>query len=226
PLCAGSVGSPGDRGGAPGRVGNGVPAHASHAPQRGGGAGRSLSGAGGAAARATDAAHPAGPDHADLEAPSQEARRRRTRLPLRRSGRARGAAELARERGRADDSLDREARKDLREIAARYNPFAVDVLQRIVGWMFRRIYDGVDVDDAGMKRLAEAGARAPLVLCPSHKSHFDYMVLSVVCDDYGLQPPHIAAGDNLNFWPVGRFLRAGGAFFLRPSFKGDRVYSA
>jgi glycerol-3-phosphate O-acyltransferase len=135
-------------------------------------------------------------------------------------------AELARERGRADDSLDREARKDLREIAARYNPFAVDVLKRIVNWMFRRIYDGVDVDQAGMKRLAEAGARAPLVLCPSHKSHFDYMVLSVVCDDYGLQPPHIAAGDNLNFWPVGRFLRAGGAFFIRRSFKGDRVYSA
>ena len=135
-------------------------------------------------------------------------------------------AEMARERGRADDSLDREARKDLREIAARYNPFAVDVLKRIAGWMFRRIYDGVDVDEAGMKRLAEAGARAPLVLCPSHKSHFDYMVLSVVCDDYGLQPPHIAAGDNLNFWPVGRFLRMGGAFFIRRSFKGDRVYSA
>jgi len=135
-------------------------------------------------------------------------------------------AELARERGRADDSLDRQARKDLREIAARYNPFAVDVLKRIVGWMFRRIYDGVDVDEAGMKRLVEASARAPLVLCPSHKSHFDYMVLSVVCDDYGLQPPHIAAGDNLNFWPVGRFLRMGGAFFIRRSFKGDRVYAA
>jgi glycerol-3-phosphate O-acyltransferase len=135
-------------------------------------------------------------------------------------------AELARERGRADDSLDREARKDLREIAARYNPLAVDVLKRIVGWMFRRIYDGVDVDAAGMKRLADASARAPLVLCPSHKSHFDYMVLSVVCDDYGLQPPHIAAGDNLDFWPVGRFLRMGGAFFIRRSFKGDRVYAA
>jgi glycerol-3-phosphate O-acyltransferase len=135
-------------------------------------------------------------------------------------------AELARERGRADESLEREARKDLREIAARYSPLAVDVLKRIVNWMFRRIYDGVDVDEGGMKRLAEVGARAPLVLCPSHKSHFDYMVLSVVCDDYGLQPPHIAAGDNLDFWPVGRFLRMGGAFFIRRSFKGDRVYSA
>src|SRR5207237_9081384 len=70
------------------------------------------------------------------------------------------ALPISRERGRADDSLDREARKDLREIAARYNPLAVDVLKRIVGWMFRRIYDGVDVDAAGMKRLAQASARA------------------------------------------------------------------
>jgi glycerol-3-phosphate O-acyltransferase len=138
----------------------------------------------------------------------------------------RALAEIARERGRADDSLDREARKDLREIAARYNTLGIDVLKGIAKWMFRRIYDGVDVDEAGMRRLADAGARAPLVLCPSHKSHFDYMVLSVVCDDYGLQPPHIAAGDNLNFWPVGRFLRMGGAFFIRRSFKSDRVYSA
>ena len=52
------------------------------------------------------------------------------------------------------------------------------------------------------------------------------MILSMICDDYGLQPPHVAAGDNLNFWPVGRLLRAGGAFFIRRSFKGDRIYSA
>src|SRR5205085_1118730 len=64
-------------------------------------------------------------------------------------------AELARERGRADDSLDRQARKNLREIAARYKPLAVDLLMRIAKWMFRRIYDGVDVDEAGMRRLAE-----------------------------------------------------------------------
>src|SRR6266850_5674764 len=77
-----------------------------------------------------------------------------------------------------------------------------------------------------MKRLVEAGKKAPLILCPSHKSHIDYMILSMICDDYGLQPPHVAAGDNLNFWPVGRLLRAGGAFFIRRSFKGDRIYSA
>ena len=138
----------------------------------------------------------------------------------------RALAEIARERGRSDESVEREARKDLREIAARYKPLVVDILKRLLDFVFHRIYDGVDVDEEGMKRLVEASKKGPLILCPCHKSHIDYMILSMICDDYGLQPPHVAAGDNLNFWPVGRLLRAGGAFFIRRSFRGDRIYSA
>jgi glycerol-3-phosphate O-acyltransferase len=138
----------------------------------------------------------------------------------------RALAEIARERGRADDSVEKEARKDLREIAARYNSLVVDLLKGLLNFVFHRIYDGVDVDEAGMKRLVEASKKGPLILCPCHKSHIDYMILSMIVDDYGLQPPHVAAGDNLNFWPVGRMLRAGGAFFIRRSFRGDRIYSA
>ncbi len=74
--------------------------------------------------------------------------------------------------------------------------------------------------------LQEAGAKGPLILCPCHKSHIDYLILPYVFDEHGIQPPHVAAGDNLNFFPVGRFLRMGGAFFIRRSFKGDKVYSA
>ena len=138
----------------------------------------------------------------------------------------RALAEIAEEKKRSAESVEREARKDLREIAARYSGFVVDLIKIFLNFIFNRIYDGVDVDEAGMRRLVEASSKAPLILCPCHKSHIDYMILSMICDDYGLQPPHVAAGDNLNFWPVGRLLRAGGAFFIRRSFKGDRIYSA
>jgi glycerol-3-phosphate O-acyltransferase len=138
----------------------------------------------------------------------------------------RALAEIATDKKLSPEAVEREARKDLREIAARYNSFVIDVLKWMLNFVFHRIYDGVDVDEAGMKRLVEASSKAPLILCPCHKSHIDYMILSMICDDYGLQPPHVAAGDNLNFWPVGRLLRAGGAFFIRRSFKGDRIYSA
>ena len=134
--------------------------------------------------------------------------------------------EIAREQGRSEDSLQREARKDLREIAARYSPTVVGLLKRFLHLIFTRIYDGIDVDPRGIKQLALASAKGPLILCPCHKSHFDYMILSYICDDFGLQPPHVAAGDNLNFFPVGRILRMAGAFFIRRSFKGDRVYQA
>jgi glycerol-3-phosphate O-acyltransferase len=38
-------------------------------------------------------------------------------------------------------------------------------------------------------------------------------------------PPHVAAGINLNFWPVGGFLKRGGAVFIQRSFKGDELYT-
>ena len=37
--------------------------------------------------------------------------------------------------------------------------------------------------------------------------------------------PHIAAGINLNMPVVGRFLRKGGAFFIRRSFRGNALYT-
>jgi glycerol-3-phosphate O-acyltransferase len=42
---------------------------------------------------------------------------------------------------------------------------------------------------------------------------------------YGLVPPHIASGDNLNFFPLGQLFRRGGAFFLRRGFRQNPVYA-
>jgi glycerol-3-phosphate O-acyltransferase len=54
----------------------------------------------------------------------------------------------------------------------------------------------------------------------------DYLLLSYVLYYEGLVPPHIAAGINLNFWPAGPLFRRGGAFFMRRSFRGNKLYSA
>jgi glycerol-3-phosphate O-acyltransferase len=43
--------------------------------------------------------------------------------------------------------------------------------------------------------------------------------------EHHMATPFIAAGINLSFWPVGPLLRAGGAFFIRRSFRGDVLYS-
>ena len=61
---------------------------------------------------------------------------------------------------------------------------------------------------------------------PSHKSHIDYLVLSYLLFKHGVLPPHIVAGDNLNFSFIGGILRRGGAFFIKRSFKGEQLYTA
>jgi glycerol-3-phosphate O-acyltransferase len=53
----------------------------------------------------------------------------------------------------------------------------------------------------------------------------DYLLLAYVLYYEGMVPPHTAAGVNLNFWPVGPLLRMGGAFYLRRTFSGNRLYA-
>ena len=99
-------------------------------------------------------------------------------------------------------------------------------LRPLLAWIFRRLYTSVEVDEEGLARVKRAAAEAPIVLCPSHKSHVDYLVLSWLLYEHGMTPPHVAAGINLAFWPFGAIARRGGAFFIRRKVKGDRIYTA
>jgi glycerol-3-phosphate O-acyltransferase len=133
---------------------------------------------------------------------------------------------LAQSQGTPLHELEKSASENLAKIAATYSPTAVEVMKPALDLILNRIYDGVEIDQDGIERIKSAAARSAIVLCPSHKSHLDYLILSKVLYDHGLPPPHIAAGDNLSFFPLGALFRRGGAFFLRRSFKGDRVYTA
>jgi glycerol-3-phosphate O-acyltransferase len=92
--------------------------------------------------------------------------------------------------------------------------------------LMERVYAGVDVDEEGIDRVRAAAKKGSLVFLPSHKSHVDYLLFSYVLRKHALSVPAIAAGDNLSFFPVGPLFRNAGAFFIRRSFKGDRLYMA
>jgi glycerol-3-phosphate O-acyltransferase len=138
----------------------------------------------------------------------------------------RGLEEQAQTTGRAFDSLIAEARRNLSSIAARPSYTVIAIAAPLLHWMFNRLYDGIEVDEAGLDRAMRAAARASIVLCPSHKSHIDYLVMSYVLWVHGYSTPLVAAGANLSFFPLGPFLRRAGAFFLRRSIGGDRIYAA
>jgi len=124
------------------------------------------------------------------------------------------------------EAVVREAERNLRAIAARFTPTMLAVSAPILTWVFNRIYDGMEVDEAGLERALKAAGRTPIVICPSHKSHVDYLVMHYVLWTRGYTPPLVAAGANLSFFPLGSLFRRAGAFFLRRSFKGDVIYTA
>jgi glycerol-3-phosphate O-acyltransferase len=128
--------------------------------------------------------------------------------------------------GRSESAVHAEVDKELRKLCATPDPTTLAILHQLLDRVWHKIYDGVVVDREGLSRVREAAKHGPLVLMPSHKSHIDYLVLSDVFYTHQLPPPLIAAGDNLGFWPLGPILRRGGAFFIRRSFKGKKLYSA
>jgi glycerol-3-phosphate O-acyltransferase len=128
-----------------------------------------------------------------------------------------------------DDRTKRErsmqqARKYVQEIAAHISYPTVRVFERFLGWVWTRIYDGVELTH--VDRLHKLARNNEIVYVPCHRSHLDYLLLSYIVYHQGLSLPHVAAGINLNMPVVGGILRRGGAFFLRRSFKGNRLYAA
>jgi len=118
-----------------------------------------------------------------------------------------------------------EALNLLEEIAADYRESTLRVGDRLLSWLWKKLYTGIKINNAGVIRdLAQRGHE--VVYLPCHRSHMDYLLLSYVIYQQGLAAPHIAAGINLNFWPIGKFFRRGGAFFIRRSFSGNKLYSA
>ena len=125
---------------------------------------------------------------------------------------------------RRETRVRRRARRYAREVAAHYSYPVVRILDGIFTWLWNRLYEGVQVTNA--ESLDDIAPECELVYVPCHRSHIDYMLLSYVIYRRGLSPPHIAAGINLNLPIIGPILRAGGAFFIRRTFKGDALYSA
>jgi glycerol-3-phosphate O-acyltransferase len=110
------------------------------------------------------------------------------------------------------------------EIAAVINIRAALVLEKILGWLWNKLYDGIVLHH--FRRVERLSREHQIVYVPSHQSHMDYLVLSYVLFGRGLAPPHVAGGINLNIPIFGPWIRRCGAFFLRRTFKGNVLYGA
>ena len=118
---------------------------------------------------------------------------------------------------KADDYYD--------EIAADYRPWTIKIYEALLTWIIKTMFDGFIVDQDGLDRLKAMSQKGPLILLPSHKSHIDYLMLSYIMYRNNMPCPHIVAGKNLSFWPMGPIFRSAGAFFMRRTFKGAPLYA-
>jgi glycerol-3-phosphate O-acyltransferase len=116
-----------------------------------------------------------------------------------------------------------QAQKLAEEIAANYSHAFVRFMEFGLTRLWNRLYDGVVL--AHIETLERLAKDHEIIYVPCHRSHMDYLLLSYAIFRQGYAIPHIAAGINLNLPVVGRFLRKGGAFFIRRSFRGSSLYT-
>ena len=115
-------------------------------------------------------------------------------------------------------------RNHAREMVSDFSYPVIRFMDILLTWFWHRIYNGINVNH--IEPIRDLAGNHALIYVPCHRSHIDYLLLSYVLYHGGLQPPHIAAGINLNMPLVGSLLRRSGAFFIRRSFQNNPLYTA
>ncbi len=132
---------------------------------------------------------------------------------------------FAERRGMTIFQTHREALGYLDEIAAKYSPSFINVVHRIMGGFLDTLFESVTFSPDALSTIKRYSRKGPIIFMPAHKSHMDSLLLSFTLYDNHMPCPHIFAGKNLAFWPMGPLFRRVGAFFVRRSFKGAVFYA-
>ncbi len=119
----------------------------------------------------------------------------------------------------------KKAKEYFQEIAADYSITYVQIFTLLLKRLWKRMFDDIDIRLDEISTLREWARKGTLVYVPSHKSHMDYLILNHMLYLNHMHTPRIAAGRNLAFWPVGHIFRKSGAFFIRRTFTGAKLYS-
>ncbi|KAG7460975.1 hypothetical protein MATL_G00204520 [Megalops atlanticus] len=135
--------------------------------------------------------------------------------------------QVSKETGEAVDIIQEEAAGILEEMAHRLQLSTIRFFAFMLSKAFKALFRGVRVNEEGIQRLQQAIQEYPVVLLPSHRSYIDFLIMSYILYTYDLSLPVIAAGmDFLGMKVIGEMLRMSGAFFIRRSFGGDKLYWA
>uniref|UniRef100_A0AAX7UXQ3 Phospholipid/glycerol acyltransferase domain-containing protein n=1 Tax=Astatotilapia calliptera TaxID=8154 RepID=A0AAX7UXQ3_ASTCA len=135
--------------------------------------------------------------------------------------------QVSKEKGMTTDEVTGDAAAILEEMAQRLQLSTVRFFAFTLSKVFKTLFRSICVNEEGLQRLQQAIHNHPVVLLPSHRSYMDFLLMSYILYTYDLALPVIAAGmDFMGMKVVGEMLRMSGAFFIRRSFGGDKLYWA
>lgn len=136
------------------------------------------------------------------------------------------ATREAAETGLPVEKVRRQMEREYDRIAAHMRWWVIRLLDVALRPLWTMVYSGVDAPEADIERIREALRQGAAVVLPSHKSHFDYLLLAWVFYRNKLTLPFVVAGDNLAIPVVSFFLRSAGGFFIKRRFAGERLHPA
>jgi len=128
---------------------------------------------------------------------------------------------LAERAGETVSRMKRKAHGSFYELAAHQRRVMYSVLAFVARQISSRLFTSVST--RGLEQLKESIKDHPVVLVPMHRSHLDYILVQYKLYEAAVNPPLVAAGMNLNFWPVGAITRSVGAFFVKRNAR-DRLH--
>ncbi|XP_073407971.1 dihydroxyacetone phosphate acyltransferase isoform X5 [Dendrobates tinctorius] len=135
--------------------------------------------------------------------------------------------QISLESGDSLDVIQDQATEILDEMGQNLNLAAIRMFALTLSKIFKRLFHKVCVNEEGIQRLGQAIQEHPVVLLPSHRSYIDFLLMSYILYTYDLALPVIAAGmDFMGMKIVGELLRMSGAFFMRRTFRGNKLYWA
>ena len=115
-------------------------------------------------------------------------------------------------------------KKIFHEIHGEFSPTVVNSAVKVIDATFLKLYDGVNLEVFPGTDFHQLKEKYHIILVPNHQSHADYVALTYSMFKNFDVAIRVAAGINLNVFPMGQFFGKAGAFFIRRSFTADQLY--
>ncbi|XP_032664472.1 dihydroxyacetone phosphate acyltransferase isoform X2 [Odontomachus brunneus] len=123
--------------------------------------------------------------------------------------------------------VEKRARAILNEMANKEDLMTVRFLSMFITKTIKRMYTRIYVNECKIFSLKHEMqlSQVQYVYVPTHRSYFDFILMSYILFSYDMALPNIAGGiDFYKMRIIGELLRKTGAFYMRRSFSNDLLY--